>query len=77
MEKELISSLKPLVNSREWREIEKFVVWRKEQLFRSLLQADSYDSVNHIRGQVEELTRLLRLRDDVNKTEEELIERKR
>lgn len=77
MDKELISDLKMLVNNRNWDNISSYIGWRREQLVRALLQVEGYDKVNHIRGQIEELDRLRRLRDDVNSAEKEFLSKEK
>lgn len=63
---EVAKSLKPLVNTQWWTELETYVAWREKSLMDSLLRAQSYSDVCTIRGQIEEVKLLRRLRDDVN-----------
>lgn len=74
---EIAQPLKALVNSIAWNEIKTYVDWRRERLFRSLLQVKTTEEIHHVRGQIEELERLLRLRDEVNHAEKEILSKGR
>lgn len=74
---EIAQPLKALVNSAAWNEMKTYVDWRRERLFRSLLQVKETEEIHHVRGQIEELERLLRLRDEVNHAEKEILSKGR
>lgn len=77
MDRDLINSLKLLVNQREWENIRSYVEWRQGELTRSLLQAQTFDEFRHIQGRIFEGDYLLKLREVVNAEEQKLLKERR
>lgn len=73
MDKTLVEALKPLVANPAWEDIKTFVEWRKGSLIKTLLQTQTFDEVNKIKGAIAELDYLLLLKDRVFSAEKGLM----
>lgn len=73
MNPELISKIKPAAHKPEWdKAILAYAEYREEQLFRALLQVDEMTDVTHLRGAIDEIRKLKRLKEDIKSYEDGL-----
>lgn len=73
MEREILSSLKLLVNAPGFDNLKEYIRWRREALMRDLTQAEDWDQVRTIQGRLKELDRLSYIKEEVQQKEKEIL----